>query len=75
MVSRRIGEKNYQEAANVTFQLLVTGTVLALAMGFLATWYAADLLALLGAEADVIEYGLRYARSFLPVTWLSSCFF
>ncbi|WP_299986485.1 MATE family efflux transporter [uncultured Pontibacter sp.] len=62
MVSRRIGEKNYQEAANVTFQLLVTGTVLALAMGFLATWYAADLLALLGAEADVIEYGLRYAQ-------------
>jgi putative MATE family efflux protein len=62
LVSRRIGEKNYHEAGNVTYQLMVTGVVLALAMGFLATWYAADILRLMGADAALLDTGLRYAQ-------------
>ncbi|PKV75255.1 MATE family efflux transporter [Pontibacter ramchanderi] len=62
LVARRFGEKNYREAANVTYQLLVTGTVLALLMGILATWFAADVLTLMGADTLLLETGLRYAQ-------------
>ncbi|MCP2044399.1 MATE family efflux transporter [Pontibacter sp. HSC-36F09] len=62
LVARRIGEKNYHEAGNVTYQLLVTGVVLALLMGLLATWFAADMLTLMGADAALLETGLRYAQ-------------
>lgn len=62
MVSRRFGEKNYHQAGNTTFQLLVTGSVLALLLGASATYYAADILALMGAAPEVIAYGLRYSQ-------------
>ncbi|WP_224999140.1 MATE family efflux transporter [Cesiribacter sp. SM1] len=62
MVSRRFGEKNYLEAGSASFQLVVTGAVLALLMGGLGFIYAAEILALMGAEADVIAVGVPYAR-------------
>ncbi|TXK27242.1 MATE family efflux transporter [Pontibacter qinzhouensis] len=62
MISRRFGEKNYQEAGTVNFQLLVTGAFLALLMGGLATYFARDILMLMGASAEVIETGLTYTR-------------
>ncbi|WP_018479308.1 MATE family efflux transporter [Pontibacter roseus] len=62
LVSRRVGEKDYREAASVTFQLIVTGAVLAIVMGFLATYFAADIFALMGAEEAIITTGLRYAQ-------------
>lgn len=62
MVSRRFGEKNYREAGSVTYQLMVTGSVLALLTGGLATYFAADILALMGAAPDVIATGVGYAR-------------
>ena len=62
LVSRRIGEKDYKAAGNVTYQLIVTGGMLALLLGILATYFAADILALMGAEAAVIETGLRYTQ-------------
>ncbi|MHC2990241.1 multidrug transporter MatE [Pontibacter sp. HJ8] len=62
MVSRRFGEKNYHQAGNITFQLLVTGSILALLLGVVATYYAAEILALMGAAPDVIAYGLRYTQ-------------
>ncbi|GAA4424592.1 MATE family efflux transporter [Pontibacter saemangeumensis] len=62
MVSRRFGEKNYREAGSVTYQLMLTGCVLALLMGGLATYFAGDILALMGAQPDVIATGIGYAR-------------
>ncbi|GAB3203408.1 putative MATE family efflux protein [Pontibacter aydingkolensis] len=62
MVARRVGEKNYREAGSITFQLIVTGSALALLMGAVATIFAGDILALMGAEADIITTGLNYAR-------------
>ncbi|WP_162054229.1 MATE family efflux transporter [Pontibacter pamirensis] len=62
LVSRRFGEKNYAEAGNITYQLLVTGSILALLMGVLATYFAADILALMGATPDVISSGLTFAQ-------------
>jgi putative MATE family efflux protein len=62
MVSRRFGEKNYLEAGSAAFQLVVTGAFLALLMGGLGLYYAQEILALMGAEADVIAVGVPYAR-------------
>lgn len=62
MVSRRFGEKNYHEAGSITYQLMVTGGILAVLTGVLATVYAAEILALMGAEPDVIATGIGYAR-------------
>ncbi|WP_299824383.1 MATE family efflux transporter [uncultured Pontibacter sp.] len=62
MVSRRVGERNYHQAGSITFQLIATGSVLALLMGALATAFAGDILALMGAEPEVIATGINYAR-------------
>ncbi|AKD04510.1 MATE family efflux transporter [Pontibacter korlensis] len=62
MVSRRVGEKNYKEAGSITFQLIVTGTGLALVMGGVATFFAAETLALMGAAPEVVAVGTSYAQ-------------
>ncbi|RDV14489.1 MATE family efflux transporter [Pontibacter diazotrophicus] len=62
LVSRRFGEKKYAEAGNVTYQLLVTGSTLALLLGAFATYFAADILNLMGATPDVIASGLTFAQ-------------
>ncbi|MFT2008654.1 MATE family efflux transporter [Pontibacter sp. 13R65] len=62
MISRRFGEKNYHEAGNITYQLVATGVILALLMGGLATYFAADILALMGASAEILNTGLAYAQ-------------
>lgn len=62
MVSRRFGEKNYHQAGSTTYQLIITGIILALLMGGIATFFAGDILALMGAAPDVISTGLAYAR-------------
>ncbi|PRY15406.1 putative MATE family efflux protein [Pontibacter ummariensis] len=62
MVSRRVGEKNYLEAGSITFQLIVTGVGLALLLGGVATFFAEESLALMGAAPEVISTGLRYTQ-------------
>ena len=62
LVSRRFGEKNYQEAGSATFQLLLVGAVLSIVMGVLGWTYAADLLRLMGANEQIIESGSSYAK-------------
>ncbi|GAB3816973.1 MATE family efflux transporter [Pontibacter rugosus] len=62
MVSRRVGEKNFEEAGSITLQLIVTGVVLALLMGGVATYFGADTLALMGATPAIIATGTTYAQ-------------
>lgn len=62
MVSRRFGEKNYLQAGSTTFQLLITGAILAILMGAVASFFAADILKLMGAEPEVIASGVSYTR-------------
>ncbi|WP_242929133.1 MATE family efflux transporter [Pontibacter vulgaris] len=62
MVSRRFGEKNYRKAGSITFQLLVTGTVLALLLGGTALYFAPEILTLMGASAGVLATGTGYTR-------------
>ncbi|OKL41732.1 MATE family efflux transporter [Pontibacter flavimaris] len=62
LVARRVGEKNFHEAGSITFQLIVTGLLLSLLMGGLATYFAAETLTLMGASPEVVTEGLAYAR-------------
>ena len=65
MVSRRIGAGNPDEAAQVTGQAILVGALLSAAIGVLGVIFAADLLALMGAEADVIATGSGFTAILL----------
>jgi putative MATE family efflux protein len=62
MVARRFGEKNYHAAGTTTYQLLITGGVLAVVTGALTCYFAPEILRLMGADEEVIAKGVGYAR-------------
>lgn len=62
LVSRRFGEKNYTAAGTVTFQVIITGTIVALLLGGLAAFFTAEILTLMGAGEDLIATGVSYSR-------------
>lgn len=62
LISRRFGEKEYEEAGNATFQLLVVGAVLSIILGVGGWIFAENLLQLMGAEEAVVRSGTNYAR-------------
>ncbi|NDE61206.1 MAG: MATE family efflux transporter [Cyclobacteriaceae bacterium] len=62
LISRRFGEKNYLEAGTATFQLLVVGGVISVFLGLGGWYFAGDLLALMGAEQEVLTLGTNYAK-------------
>ncbi|KAA3440052.1 MATE family efflux transporter [Rufibacter hautae] len=62
MVARRVGEKKYKQAGTTTFQLLVTGAVLAVLLGTLTVLLAEDILQLMGASPEVLSMGVPYAQ-------------
>jgi len=57
MVSRRIGAGDPDEAARATGQAVIVGLALSVAIGAFGIVYASDLLAIMGAETEVIETG------------------
>ncbi len=64
MVSRRIGEKRPEAAAEVAGQVLLVGLVFSAVIGSVGIFYAGDVLRLMGASSGVIEQGVGYT-SFL----------
>lgn len=65
MVARRIGEKRRRAAAAAAGQSLWIGAALALIIGVGGGFFARDLLALMGAEAAVIDIGGTYTTIML----------
>lgn len=61
MVARRTGEKNPRGAATAAGQAVLLGTLLSLLMGVPAAFLAPQLLALMGAPADLVATGHSYA--------------
>jgi putative MATE family efflux protein len=61
-VSRRIGEKDAEGAARAAVQVLALGALLSGAIGIAGAIYAPELLALMGADAEVIAVGTPFAR-------------
>jgi putative MATE family efflux protein len=62
MVSRRVGEKKYKDAADVAYQSILIAMFLALIIGIIGFVYARDLLALMGASESLISEGYEYTR-------------
>jgi putative MATE family efflux protein len=61
-VARRIGEKDPDGAARATVQALMLGLLLSTLLGVFGAIYAPELLALMGADAEVIAVGTGFAR-------------
>jgi putative MATE family efflux protein len=62
MVSRRVGEKNPEAAADVAFQGILVGVFLAFIIGVAGFVYAKDLLHLMGASDELIREGYGYTQ-------------
>ncbi len=61
-VARRIGEKNHQAASNVAAQAIWIGVIISLLVAAVGWFFSADILRLMGAEAEVLELGSGYTR-------------
>ena len=61
MVARRVGEGHQEEAAIATAQAILVGLGISLLIGVLGAANAPRLLALMGAEPEVIREGARFA--------------
>lgn len=65
LVARRIGEKDPEGAADAVVQAGLLGLLVCTVTGVLGAVYAADLLRLMGAEAEVVAVGTGYTRVLL----------
>ena len=62
MVSRRIGEKNPDEASRAAFQAILTGLTVSLIIGIPGFLFADRLLEAMGASATIVNNMSGYAR-------------
>ena len=62
MVARRVGEHDMEAASNTAVQILVIGFITSVAIGIVGVIFAPDLLRLMGATEEVIQYGTNYMR-------------
>ena len=65
LVARRVGEKNLDAAALGAVQGVALGAVIALVVGLVGAIFAASLLRTMGADAQVVAAGSRFARVML----------
>jgi putative MATE family efflux protein len=65
MVSRRIGEKNYDEASRTAFQAILTGLFVSLLIGIPGALLSDRLLGLMGASANITGNMSWYTRIML----------
>jgi len=65
MVARRIGEKNPEGAAKAGAQALLLSVGISILISIIGIFYAADVLALMGADASVVAMGTNYTRIML----------
>lgn len=62
VVARRIGEKDVQGAREAAVQAIFLGILVALIVGLIGFLYNKEILALMGAEPDLIEEGHGYTK-------------
>lgn len=65
LVSRRIGEKNPDSAANAAVQAIMTGLAVSLIIGIPGAIYAEKLLETMGASRQIIDHMSGYTRIML----------
>ena len=62
VVARRVGEKDIQGARNAAVQAIFLGIIIALLVGAVGFLYHKEILALMGAEPDLIAEGAGYTK-------------
>lgn len=62
IVARRIGEKDAEGASKAAVQVIFLGIAVAIVIMIIGILYAKELLALMGAEPDLIEEGYGYTK-------------
>lgn len=65
MVARRVGEKNYDDAAKAGAQATLLALLVSVMISIVGFFYAGTILSLMGANAAIIEMGTTYARIML----------
>ncbi|MDT7830120.1 MATE family efflux transporter [Pricia sp. S334] len=62
VVARRVGERDVQGAREAAVQAIALGIMVAMPVGVFGFLYAKDILALMGAEPDLIAEGYGYTQ-------------
>lgn len=65
IVSRRIGEKDPERAAQAAGQILLLGVTISAAIGVVLGWFAPQILRLMGADDATIAIGGNFSRIML----------
>jgi putative MATE family efflux protein len=65
MVARRVGEKNPDGAAHAGAQALMLAIGISILISIVGIFFAADILALMGADEKVVSMGTNYTRIML----------
>lgn len=65
MVARRVGEKNYDDAARAGAQAALLALLVSVIISIAGFFYAGTILSLMGANAAIIDMGTTYARIML----------
>jgi putative MATE family efflux protein len=65
MVARRVGEKNYDDAAKAGAQAALLSFIVTIVISCLGLFFSADILRLIGAGPEVIAMGSTYTRIML----------
>ncbi|KQS24766.1 MATE family efflux transporter [Dyadobacter sp. Leaf189] len=61
-IARRIGEGNTVQARQAVGQVIIISLGISLVVALTGTWFARDILLLMGADQKVIETGTNFAR-------------
>lgn len=65
IVARRIGEKDPERAAQAAGQIILLGVTLSAAIGVVLSYFASDILRLMGASDSIVSLGTDFARIML----------
>ncbi|MBS0658815.1 MAG: MATE family efflux transporter [Verrucomicrobia bacterium] len=65
IVARRIGEKDPKAAAEAAGQIILLGFVVSGILGAVLSWFAADILRLMGTGEEIVALGTRFAQLML----------
>jgi putative MATE family efflux protein len=62
IVARRVGEKNFKDASRSGAQAIIVSILLSLILCVVGFFFAADILALMGAKEEVIQQGVIFTK-------------
>ena len=62
MIARRVGEGKPEEASEAAVQVIIIGISIAMVIGLVGVFFAADILRLMGADEKVVQEGLAYTQ-------------